>query len=176
MFAWCKLLPILHFRLFLVAVLRYSYIELNRQMSLKLTSVQILKMPNKMQFLKSGQHYTKYFIFILFYNLFSNKWQVIPTEQNTRLRVTVSSTDFVLQPEIGASCKRPTLFSDFMINNVTTSRYIIYCSQFKPYFNVICKLRRNKPCPWFLAMRIGRSQKFSHGSKPYLLALGPCPG
>jgi hypothetical protein len=27
-FAWCKLLPILHFRLFLVAIVRYSYIEL----------------------------------------------------------------------------------------------------------------------------------------------------
>ena len=32
-FAWCKLLPILHFYLFLVAVVRYSCVELNRQMS-----------------------------------------------------------------------------------------------------------------------------------------------
>jgi hypothetical protein len=46
-FAWCKLLPILHFRLFLVAIVRYYYMELNRQIPYKLTSVQlILKMQN----------------------------------------------------------------------------------------------------------------------------------
>ncbi len=46
-FAWCKLLPILHFRLFLVAIVRYYFIELNRQIPYKLTSVlQILKMQN----------------------------------------------------------------------------------------------------------------------------------
>jgi hypothetical protein len=33
MFVWCKLLSILHFRLFLLEVVRYSYIESNRQMS-----------------------------------------------------------------------------------------------------------------------------------------------
>jgi hypothetical protein len=41
-----KLLAILHFRLFLVAIVRYYYIELNRQIPYKLTSVQILKMQN----------------------------------------------------------------------------------------------------------------------------------
>jgi hypothetical protein len=46
-FAWCKLLPILHFRLVLVAIVRYYYMELNRQIPYKLTSVQlILKMQN----------------------------------------------------------------------------------------------------------------------------------
>ncbi len=45
-FAWCKLLPILRFRLFLVAIVRYYYIELNRQIPYKLASVQILKMQN----------------------------------------------------------------------------------------------------------------------------------
>ena len=38
----------------------YSYIELNRQIPYKLTSVQILKMQNGHQ-LKSSQHYAKYF-------------------------------------------------------------------------------------------------------------------
>ncbi len=45
-FAWCKSLPILHFRLFLVPIVRYYYTELNRQIPHKLTSVQILKMEN----------------------------------------------------------------------------------------------------------------------------------
>jgi hypothetical protein len=61
MFAWCKLLSILHFRLFLVAIVRYSYIELNRQIPYELNSVQILKMQNSHQ-LKSSQHYAKYFV------------------------------------------------------------------------------------------------------------------
>jgi hypothetical protein len=35
-FAWCKLLPILHFGLFLVAIVRYSYIDLHKQIPYKL--------------------------------------------------------------------------------------------------------------------------------------------
>jgi hypothetical protein len=65
MFAWCKLLPILHFRLFLVAIVRYSYIDLNRQIPYKLTTVQILKMQNSPQ-IKSSQHYAKYFVRLWF--------------------------------------------------------------------------------------------------------------
>ena len=46
-FAWCKLLPILHFRLFLVAIdSAVSLYILNRQIPYKLTSVQKLKMQN----------------------------------------------------------------------------------------------------------------------------------
>ena len=37
---------IVHFRLFLVAIVRYYYIELNRLIPYKLTSVQMLKMQN----------------------------------------------------------------------------------------------------------------------------------
>ena len=45
-FAWCKLLHILHFRLFLVAIDSAVSLYINRQIPYKLTSVQKLKMQN----------------------------------------------------------------------------------------------------------------------------------